>query len=141
MLKSIKNTTQVTVRFSECDALKMVWHGNYAKYFEDGREDFGKKYGFTYMEIFEKTGLAVPLVHLSCDYKKMVSFGEILTVETILIDDPAAKIVFEYNVFDSQNQLVCKGTTTQIFINMENRELMITTPLFIENWKNIHFAE
>ena len=33
----------ITVRFSETDPLGIVWHGNYIKYFEDGREAFGRK--------------------------------------------------------------------------------------------------
>ena len=32
----------ITVRFSEVDAMQVVWHGEYIRYFEDGRESFGK---------------------------------------------------------------------------------------------------
>ena len=99
MNKTLSNTTQIAIRFSECDALKTVWHGNYAKYFEDGREDFGRIFGLSYWDIYEKTGLAVPLVHIECDFKKMIGFGESILVETTFIDNPAAKIIFEYNIF------------------------------------------
>ena len=30
------------IRFSEVDSMGVVWHGNYAKYFEDAREEFGR---------------------------------------------------------------------------------------------------
>ena len=64
MPRTLSNTKEVTVRFSECDALKMVWHGNYVKYFEDGREEFGKEYEMGYLDMYDKTGLAVPIIHI-----------------------------------------------------------------------------
>ncbi len=108
MNNTLSCTTEVLIRFSECDALKMVWHGNYIKYFEDGREDFGKKFGLSYMDIYEKTALAVPIVHLECDFKKMVGFGETIIVKTTMIDDPASKIIFEYNIYNDKKELIAK---------------------------------
>lgn len=135
MNKTLSSSTEVLIRFSECDALQMVWHGNYVKYFEDGREDFGKKFGLSYWNIYEETGLAVPLVHVECDFKKMVGFGETITVETTMIDDPASKIIFEYTIFNEKKELVCKGKTIQVFLNMDKKELLITMPHFFEEWK------
>ena len=37
-------TKSFDIRFSEVDSMGVVWHGNYAKYFEDAREEFGRKY-------------------------------------------------------------------------------------------------
>ncbi len=136
MPKSLSNKTNITIRFSECDALKMVWHGNYVKYFEYGREDFGKNFELGYMEMYDKTGLAVPIIHLECDYKKMVGLGETITIETTLIDSPAAKIIFEYKIYNQNNELACTGKTIQVFVNVANKELLITTPPFFEEWKN-----
>jgi acyl-CoA thioester hydrolase len=138
MPKSLTHITKIVVRFSECDALRMVWHGNYVKYFEDGREDFGKEFGLEYMEIFRKTGFAVPLVHLECDFKKMVGIGETIYIETTLIDTPAAKIIFHYTVYNERKEPVCKGKSTQVFLHTEKKELMITVPPFFEEWKHNH---
>lgn len=135
MPKTLSNTTLIHVRFSECDPLNIVWHGNYVKYFEDGREDFGKKYNFSYLEIYAKNGLSVPLVHLELDYKKTVSFGESLKIETTLVDDPAAKIIFHYTIYNSQNEIVCTGKTIQAFVHVEKKELQLTVPPFFEAWK------
>ena len=136
MPRTLVNKTQVVIRFSECDALSMVWHGNYVKYFEDGREDFGKKFDLGYLDMYNKTGLTVPVVHLECDFKKMVGIGETIIVETTLIDSQAAKMIFEYKIYNEQKELVCTGNTIQVFVNMEKNELMITTPPFFEEWKN-----
>ncbi len=136
MPEILKNKTEVIIRFSECDALKLVWHGNYVKYFEDGRERFGEEFGIRYMDIYTKGGLALPIVHLECDFKKMVGLGEKITIETTFIDCQAAKLTFEYKIYNQKNELVCIGKTVQVFVNIEKKELMITTPAFFEEWKN-----
>ena len=38
---SLINQTRIRVRFSEVDSMQIVWHGEYVRYFEDGREAFG----------------------------------------------------------------------------------------------------
>jgi acyl-CoA thioester hydrolase len=135
MPKSLSHITTVNVRFSECDPLNIVWHGNYVKYFEDGREDFGKAHNFSYTEIYRENGLSVPLVHLEMDYKRSITFGETIRIETKLVDDPAAKIIFEYKILNSENQVVCTGKTIQAFVHMERKELQITVPPFFDVWK------
>lgn len=40
--------TTIKVRFSEIDSMQIVWHGEYVRYFEDGRESFGKHYSLGY---------------------------------------------------------------------------------------------
>ncbi len=136
MARSLTHTTKVHVRFSECDPLSIVWHGNYVKYFEDGREDFGRQYNFTYTEIYAQNGLSIPLVHLEMDYKKTLSFGETISVETTMIDTPAAKIIFEYRILNSLNEVVCTGKTIQAFVHLEKKELQISTPPFFDLWKD-----
>ncbi|WP_317898302.1 acyl-CoA thioesterase [Aurantibacillus circumpalustris] len=136
MPRSLTQSTLIHIRFSECDPLNIVWHGNYVKYFEDGREDFGRANDFSYLQIYTENGLSIPLVHLEIDYKRPVSFGETIRVETTLVDDPAAKIVFEYKIFNSKDEVLCTGKTIQAFVHLERKELQITMPDFFEAWKN-----
>ena len=45
-----KFTTSIDlrIRFNEIDALGIVWHGHYIKYFEDAREAFCKEHNISY---------------------------------------------------------------------------------------------
>ena len=47
-------TKIVEIRFNEVDSMGVVWHGHYATYFEDAREEFGRKYGLEYLMMYEK---------------------------------------------------------------------------------------
>ena len=62
------NKKTVTIRFNEVDSMGIVWHGSYVKYFEDGREAFGKEFGIGYLDIFGN-GFYAPLVNLDFNYK------------------------------------------------------------------------
>jgi acyl-CoA thioester hydrolase len=133
--KRVSHRSKLQVRFSDCDPLRIVWHGNYVKYFEDGREDFGRHFELSYLGIYEQNGLAVPLVHLEMDYKRSAKFGDELEIETTLVDDPAAKLVFEYRIINAQQEIVCTGKTIQAFVHLERNELQLTMPKFFEAWK------
>src|SRR3954465_7087541 len=98
MTKILSDTTEVKVRFNEADPLGIVWHGHYIRYFEDGREAFGKEFGISYMDFYHQ-GLAVPIVSVHCDFKKPLKFGDTMIVETIFHGTPAAKIMFDYKVY------------------------------------------
>jgi acyl-CoA thioester hydrolase len=136
--KTITTTTEIIVKFSDCDALQMVWHGHYIKYFEDGREDFGRQHQLGYWEIYKQSNLAVPLIHVECDYKKFVGLGEKITIESTFIETPAAKIIFEYKIFNQKKELVCTGKTIQVFVDAVTKDLLITVPAFYEAWKQKH---
>ena len=74
-IAALTNRTTFRVRFSEIDSMQIVWHGEYVRYFEDGREAFGKQYGLDYMSIYRE-GYMVPIVDLTCQFKQSLSFGE-----------------------------------------------------------------
>lgn len=135
--QTLAHRTEVPVRFSEVDALGIVWHGHYIKFFEDGREAFGKKYGLSYLDVY-KHKFATPLVNFNVDYKKTVKYGDSVIVETTFVNSLAAKIMFRYKVYRvSDGELVAEGESTQVFINMEH-ELLITVPDFFEEWKKMN---
>lgn len=138
-ISRLTNRTEVTVRFSEVDALGIVWHGHYLKFFEDGREAFGRQYELGYLDI-HKQQFVVPLVNINVDFKKTVKYGDTIIIETTFIDSPAAKIIFNYKLFrSSDTALVATGESTQIFMDLK-QELFITMPPFFMEWKKKYLS-
>jgi len=129
----IKEITNIRVRFNETDSLGIVWHGNYISYFEDGREDFGKKHNISYLDVKEK-GYITPIVESVCQHKLPLRYGDIATIETTFEDTPAAKMIFTYKIFNPIGEVVCTGKTIQVFIN-EKDELSLVLPDFFKTWK------
>lgn len=124
----------VKVRFNEVDSLTIVWHGHYLKYLEDGREAFGNKYGIGYLDVYN-AGLATPLVKVDINYKRPLKYGDTAVVETRFISTEAAKIIFDYTVFNqTTGEIVATAQTIQVFID-KNAELILTLPSFYSDWK------
>ena len=131
----LSDQTEVSVRFNEADPLGVVWHGHYVRYFEDGREAFGKRYGISYLDFYNK-GIAVPVVSVQCDYKKALRYGDSVIVETTYVNTAAAKLKFEYRILESNSKaLVARGSSLQVFVDAKTFELQLTMPSFFEAWK------
>lgn len=134
--KILSYRTEIPVRFNEADPLGVVWHGHYLRYFEDGREAFGKEFGIAYLD-FYREGLAVPIVSAHCDYKRPLRYGDAMIVETVYEPTPAAKLIFQYKIFSRKNNdLIATGTTTQVFVDVKTFDLHLTVPSFFEAWRN-----
>jgi acyl-CoA thioester hydrolase len=117
------------------DMLGVVWHGNYIRYFEDGREAFGKQYGLGYMDVYN-AGYVVPIVNVNCDYKRFLRYEDKVIIETIYTPTESAKINFAYRLLNAQTgELIVKGSTTQVFVRRDNFELQLTNPDFFLDWK------
>ncbi len=131
--KEISYTIKVRVRFVETDPLGIVWHGNYIQYFEDGREAFGRHHGISYLDQ-KRNGYTTPIVKSTSEHKRPLRYGDTATVKTIFVDSPAAKLIFRYEVFNEQNELVCTGSTVQVFVN-DSGDLSLNMPEFFIEWK------
>jgi acyl-CoA thioester hydrolase len=133
--KTLKYITQFEVKFSEADPLGIVWHGHYIRYFEDGREAFGKEYGISYLA-FYKNGYVIPVVNVQCDYKRSLRYGDTVRVETEYVPTEAAKMLFNYRLFNVETgELVASGSSVQVFLDKEGSVLQLATPAFFEEWK------
>ena len=126
---------EVLVRFNEADPLGIVWHGHYIRYFEDGREAFGSKYGMGYLD-FYKHGFIVPIVSIKCDYKRSLRYGDRVIVETRYLPCEAAKMKFNYFLYNAATEeLVATGSSVQVFLDRDKSVLQLTNPPFFEEWK------
>ncbi len=128
----LTTSTKLRVRFQECDPLQIVWHGNYLKYFEEAREDFGRKHKISYLDVTNQ-GYATPVIKSVCEHKLPLKYGDEFEVEASFINTPAAKLIFEYKIFSS-GKLICTGQTTQVFTD-KNSDLVLNNPPFFLDWK------
>jgi acyl-CoA thioester hydrolase len=135
MEKKLISKTEILVRFNEADPLGIVWHGHYIRYFEDGREDFGNRYGIGYLDFYNH-GFVIPVVNVDCSFKKSLRYGDSVIVETTFTPCDAAKIQFHYRLFNKKTgELVATGSSVQVFLDKEHSGLQLLNPPFFEEWK------
>ena len=140
-MKKLSHHFESEVKFSEADPLGIVWHGHFIRYFEDGRESFGKEYNLKYLD-FYRNDIVVPIVRVNCEYKRILRYGHKIRIETTYHDTLAAKLLFDYAIYDiATNEVVATGNSVQVFMHRENLELMLTLPGFMIDWKKKWLSE
>ena len=133
-MKELKASKILDIRFSEVDSMNVVWHGSYMLYFEDAREEFGRKYQLEYMRIADN-GYYAPLVDMEFHYRRPITYGMRPRIDIIYRPTEAAKIIFDYEIHDPDtDELMASGRSVQVFMD-KNYQLMWTNPDFYAEWK------
>lgn len=118
-----KNQTQIRVRYGETDQMGVVYHANYASYFEVGRTEWLREYGITYKSM-EETGVILPVISLEIKYKNSARYDDLLTIKTSIKKLPSARIEFDYELVNESGDLLATGSTDLVFINMKRNRPM-----------------
>lgn len=113
-----KNKTKIRVRYGETDQMGVVYHANYATYFEVGRTEWLRQYGLTYKSM-EDNGIMLPVISLEIKYKNSAKYDDKLTVITSIKNLPKARIEFDYELVNESGDLLATGNTVLVFIDMK----------------------
>ncbi len=109
---------KVRVRYAETDQMGVVYHGNYAQYFEMGRVEWLRNLGLSY-KWMEENGIMLPVVSLTMNYKKPARYDDLIRVKTIFKSQTSVKIEFDYEIFNEKEELLTTGTSMLVFVDMK----------------------
>ena len=117
--------TSVRVRYAETDQMNVVYHGNYAQYFEVGRVESIRNLGISYKEM-EAMGIIMPLVELHTKFLRPAHYDDLLTIRTTLKELPTDhRIEFHQEVFNESAKLLTIGRVVLYFIKASTKEKTI----------------
>jgi acyl-CoA thioester hydrolase len=105
------------VRYSETDQMGVVYHANYANWFEIGRTELIRELGITYAEI-ERRGLVLPLTELTIRYKQPARYDDFLEIRTAVASCSTIRLVFDVQVV-RDGQVLAEGTTHHVWLNRD----------------------
>ena len=108
----------VRVRYSETDQMGVVYHGNYAAYFEMGRVEWLRNMGVSY-KWMEDNGVMLPVVSLTMNYKKPARYDDLITVRTIFKSPTSVKIEFDYEIYNEKQELLTIANSVLVFVDMK----------------------
>ena len=112
--------TKIRVRYGETDKMGYVYYGIYPLYYEVGRTELMREFGYSYKRI-EDMGIILPVKNLDIKYHKAAKYDDLLTIKTSIKELPGVRIKFDYVILNEQNELLNEGTTTLIFVDEETR--------------------
>ncbi len=135
---SMDSITECAISFGDLDPMAIVWHGNYFRFMELGREAFGKHHDLDAVWMYEQ-GYFTPIVQSVIDHKSPLVYGDTVTIRTWMEPSPAAKIILHYELRNKANdQIVATAKTIQVFLD-KDRKLMLELPEFYSAWKSKKF--
>lgn len=107
--------------FADTDAMGVVYHTNYIKWFEHGRNEFMRQLGLPYTELSNQ-GLNLPLIKVECDYLKFATYDQLLTIETKFDYIKKATVKFNSRIWDENvENLIAEGYTIHACTNNEGK--------------------
>lgn len=111
--------TQIRVHYALTDQMGMVYHGNYAQFYEIGRTESIRALGFTYKDI-EAMGIIMPVVDIHSRFLRPAKYDDLLTVKTSLKELPLHhKIIFHSEIFNELSELLHTGIVTLYFMKAD----------------------
>lgn len=103
------------VNFYDTDAMAVVHHSNYIRWFEIGRVEFLRQAGITLTELMDD-GYVFPITEVSAKYMNAGYFDDELIIETTPVALTKAKMAFSYRVLRAcDDTVLVTGFTQNVF--------------------------
>ena len=114
-----EHNTKLRVRYGETDQMGYCYYGNYAQYFEVGRVEAMRHVGMSYKEL-EAEGIMLPVSEYQVKYMSPALYDDELTILTRIIRLKGVRLYFEYEVYNQDQVLISKASTTLVFVSKTN---------------------
>ncbi|MDR3010691.1 MAG: acyl-CoA thioesterase [Sphingobacterium sp.] len=122
---------QIRVRYAETDQMGYVYYGNYAAFYEIARTEMLRSTGISYREL-EEMGVMLPVAEMKTKYLKPGKYDDLITIRVTIRQKPAVRIIFEYELFNEDGELLNQGETTLVFVNMEKNRPCMPPQVFLD---------
>ena len=110
--------TRLRVRYAETDRMGIVYHANFAIWFEVGRVELLRQMGFEYSQMERDDKCHIPVVDLRVRYKAPAQYDDEIVVRTELKNARATLLHFSYEVFrEPDRALLATGETMHIIVD------------------------
>lgn len=127
MRSIVSQTTPIDVQFYDLDPMNIVWHGNYARFFEIGRCALLAKIGYTYPDM-AASGFAWPVIDMHIRYYRSLDFGTKAEITTSITEwENRLKLIYLITDLTTGNKIT-RGHTVHVALDMQTKEMLWETP-------------
>jgi acyl-CoA thioester hydrolase len=125
--KVIVGETTLRVRYAETDKMGVVYHTNFAIWFEVGRVELLRHLGFEYSEMETQDNCHIPVVDLRVRYKSPALYDDEVVIRTELKNARRSLLHFGYEVkrCNGDQALLATGETTHIIVDRDLRRCQL----------------
>ena len=120
-------SVRLKVPFHDLDPLRVVWHGNYLKYFEIAREALFDELGVDLCQVHRDAGFAFPIVRSAVKHVHPLRYHDEFDCTARLVG-ARTKIELEFEVRRADGKLCARGRTEQVAVRVTDGELQLRIP-------------
>lgn len=118
---------ELCIPFHDVDAMGVVWHGNYFRYFEIAREALLAKFNYGYREM-KASGWLWPVVDTRVKYRAALTFEQRIRVRAT-VEEVENRLRIAYQIFDLHSgQRTTTGYTIQVAVEEGSQTLSFVSP-------------
>lgn len=110
---------EIQVFYGDTDMMGVIYHANYLKWFELGRNQLVEDLGFNYLNM-EKQGFCCPVYEAQITYKKAVKYGDKVFVRTWIEYNDGVKTIYGYEIVNGNGEVCAEGKTTHVIVRKDN---------------------
>ncbi len=110
--------TRVRVRYAETDQAGVVYHSNYLVWFEVGRVELCRDYGFNYRDMEKEADAYLPVTEVRVKYRVPAKYDDEIIIRSRVTELRSRAIKFAYEVRRAGDEaLLAEGETHHIVMN------------------------
>src|SRR5262245_27270353 len=114
--------TRLRVRYAETDQAGVVYHSNYLIWFEVGRVELCRDYGFNYRDLEQQEDAFLPVTEVRAKLRLPAKYDDEILIRTRILELRSRAIKFVYQVLRASDQtLLAEGETHHIVMNGQGK--------------------
>ena len=125
------NRTPVKIRaiYADTDAMGIVYHTNYIRWFEVGRNELCRDMGILAADL-QAAGFNLPLTRVYCHYRIPARYDQMVRVETEIAYLKWASMKFAYKIRDENgSNVLAEGYTVHACTEGNGKIIRIPSPI------------
>lgn len=112
---------ELCAQYYETDQMGIIHHSNYIRWFESARIWYMNQVGVDYRQM-EEMGILSPVLEVSCIYKSMVHFGDVVEVVPRIEKYNGIRMELSYEIVDRQTgEVRTTGRSSHCFLDRKGR--------------------
>ena len=129
---SQKNLAEIRVLYADTDAMGVVYHTNYIKWFEIGRAELFRQAGVTHARM-DALGIYLPVTRAFCHYFSPARYDQVILLETEMAYLKKVSMKFTYIMRERGNgRVLTEGYTVHGCTDKEGRIMRIPEEIALD---------
>ncbi len=131
-------STTLRIHYALTDQMGVVYHGNYAQFYEIGRTEALRSLGLTYKSI-EEIGVIMPVIDMHMKFVRPAVYDDLIRIDITVKELPLHhKIIFHGEIFNEKYQLLNAGEVTLYFMDAKTMKRVNMPEEIVEKMREFY---